>query len=145
MLMQQVRDIHETADDIAKDLAGYATRAAVAQLTTNWTDAINDSNPQFSARSASADIDLVIANLTKLKLGLRDEPLAKRRMLVALGLEVDVPRWDSLPVDDRDSWVASYRERHDYVASGDDVSEAAKADYLDHKGIEPPHPLAYTR
>jgi hypothetical protein len=145
MKMQKVHDISEAADGMAKDLTGYATRAAVTVLTANWSDALNDSNPQFSAKSASADIDKVIANLTCLKLGLLADPMAKRRMLVALGLEVDVPSWESLSDDDRDFWIESYRERHGYVKSGEDVSAAAKEDYLHFKGIEQPHPLAYTR
>lgn len=55
---------------IAVDLTGLATNAAVQHLADNWTCAIADNNPLFTDESMAADIDKVIENLAALKLGL---------------------------------------------------------------------------
>lgn len=144
-MKQEIQDIVEATAEMAKDIAGCAARAAVTQLTTNWTDAVNDNNKDFTARSAVGDIDDVIAILSKLKLRLSNDPLANRRMRVALGLDVEVPAWDSLSDEDREGWIETYRARHEYVKDADDVTEDAKADYELHDGIVPPDPMAYTR
>jgi len=140
-----IRDIQTVTTDIAQDLSGYATRAAMNTLTSNWIDAVNDGNPDFNLANARGDIDDVIKQLTAIRLRLTDDPLAERKMRVALGVEVPFPSWDSLSDDARHSWINDYRGRNEHLSADEDVTSDAKADYERNYGIEPPHPLAYTR
>lgn len=85
-MKQAIQDIREASDDLAKDLYGYATRAAITELTSNWSDAVADGDVQFNLQAAASDIDFVIEKLTKLKLRLTDDPAANQTMRQALGI-----------------------------------------------------------
>ena len=85
---QVVRNVLEAAEAITSDLAGYATKVAVRELTSSWVDSLIDNNPAFYLSSMQSDIEAVIENLQALKLGLSSTPDAgKQLMRKKLGLD----------------------------------------------------------
>lgn len=85
---QVVRNVLEAAEAISADLAGYATKVAMRELTSSWVDSLIDNNPAFYLSSMQSDLDTVIKNLQALRLGLSENPDAgKQLMRKKLGLD----------------------------------------------------------
>lgn len=133
-MLQAVQDIKQAADEIAQDLAGFATQAAMQQLVQNWETAVSDGDKDFSKAVMVGDIDCVISNLKDLKVRLQEELDANLKMRCALGLPYVLPPFDGC--DEQLAWLGRIRENYPHI----DPKEAfrlAEQDYTENEGILP--------
>lgn len=133
---QALKDISTAATQIDLSLTGGAARKAIEYLMGHWTHANRQRESDFGLAAVGHDIDEVIDHLTKLRIGASEDPMATRKMRLALELKVEFPAWDTLTDEARAEWTEWYRVWSDTGENDPELVEDAKYWYRKYKGIK---------